>query len=238
MTDDWDEGLGPYTPVERDGLLYGRGANDDGYAIFAAISAVQALKAQKLPHGRIVIFIEASEESGSVHLPQHLESFASRIGTPSLIICLDSGCGNYEQLWMVTSLRGVIVGELTVSAIKEGVHSGDASGIVPSSFRITRELLDRVEDSSTGRIKDFGAKALWCDIPPARRKQTEYAVQVMGDKTFTNYPFREGALPVAAPDLVELALNRTWKPQLEITGAAGKSSARREYPLRLRATSE
>ena len=148
MADDWDEGLGPYTPVVRDGLLYGRGANDDGYAIFAAMSAVQALKAQQLPHGRIVIFIEASEESGSVHLPQHLESFASRIGTPSLIICLDSGCGNYEQLWMVTSLRGVIVGELTVSGIKEGVHSGDASGIVPSSFRITRQLLDRVEDVS------------------------------------------------------------------------------------------
>ena len=145
-------------------------------------------------------------------------------GTPSLIICLDSGCGNYEQLWMVTSLRGVIVGELTVSGIREGVHSGDASGIVPSSFRIVRQLLDRVEDSSTGRIKDFGQKALWCDIPDARRKQTEYAVSVLGDKTYTVYPFLDGATPVDEPDLVELALNRTWKPQLEITGAAGLPS--------------
>lgn len=214
MTEDWDAGLGPYTPVEKDGMLYGRGSCDDGYALFAAVSAVQAVKAQSLNHGKIVIFIEASEESGSIHLPQHLEAFSSRIGTPSLIICLDSGCGNYEQLWMVTSLRGVIVGELTVSGIREGVHSGDASGIVPSSFRIARQLLDRIEDSTTGVVKDFGQKALYCDIPLARRKQTEFAVSVLGDETYTVYPFLEGAKPVDAPSLVELALNRTWKPQL------------------------
>ena len=52
MTEDWDAGLGPYTPVEKDGMLYGRGSCDDGYALFAAVSAVQAVKAQSLNHER------------------------------------------------------------------------------------------------------------------------------------------------------------------------------------------
>ncbi|MEA2336170.1 MAG: hypothetical protein QOE82_177, partial [Thermoanaerobaculia bacterium] len=123
----WDAGLGPWTPVLRDGRLFGRGGADDGYAIFAAVSAIRAIKQQNVAHSRIVVIIECCEESGSVDLPPYIDFFSDRIGTPRLVICLDSGCGNYDQLWITTSLRGSIVGNLTVEVLTEGVHSGDAS---------------------------------------------------------------------------------------------------------------
>src|SRR5712664_2929120 len=164
----WLPGLGPWTPVLRDGKLYGRGGADDGYAVFAAVSAVRAVEQQKAKHSRIVIIIECCEESGSTDLPAYIKLLNKRIGTPSLVICLDSGCGNYDQLWMTTSLRGAIVGNLTVEVLTEGVHSGDSSGIVPSSFRILRILLDRVDDSRTGKLRD---PVFQVPIPPDRLEQ-------------------------------------------------------------------
>ena len=159
----WAEGTGPWTPVRRGDKLYGRGVGDDGYATFAALTAIQALQEQRARHARCIVLIEACEESGSVDLPYYVDALKAKLGTPSLVVCLDSGCGNYEQLWGTTSLRGVVGGVLTVEVLTEGVHSGAASGIVPSSFRILRQLLDRIEDSRTGQIlpRDRGTSARW-----------------------------------------------------------------------------
>src|SRR5687768_9840957 len=213
----WEEGLGPWTPVLRDGRLYGRGGADDGYAIFATVAAIRAVQEQKTPHSRIVVIIECCEESGSVDLPAYIELLSDRIGTPRLIICLDSGCGNYEQLWMTTSLRGSIVGNLSVEVLSEGVHSGDASGIVPSSFRIIRLLLDRLEDAATGTIKPDW---LWVDIPKNRIEEARQTASILGDDVFAKFPWMPGMKPIAS-DSVELLLNRTWRPALAITGQEG-----------------
>src|SRR5712671_6841648 len=148
----WEEGLGPWTPVLRDGKLYGRGGADDGYSAFASLAAIRALHEQKLPHARCVVLIEACEESGSYDLPYYIEALAARIGKPSLVVCLDSGCGNYEQFWSTTSLRGLVSGVLRAQVLTEGVHSGDASGVVASSFRVLRTVLSRLEDENTGAI--------------------------------------------------------------------------------------
>ena len=213
----WDPGLGPWTPVRRDGKLFGRGGADDGYAVFAAVSSVGALQRAGVKHSRIVVIIECCEESGSTDLPAYIEALSDRIGTPRLVICLDSGCGNYEQLWMTTSLRGSIVGNLTVEVLKEGVHSGDASGIVPSSFRILRILLDRLEDSRTGGlIPDW----LHSRIPPHRIEQTRETARILGDTISKSFPFVAGMRPVS-DDPLELMLNRTWRPTLSITGQGG-----------------
>ncbi|PYQ47630.1 MAG: peptidase M20, partial [Acidobacteria bacterium] len=213
----WEAGLGPWTPVRRDGKLYGRGGADDGYAVFAAVSAVRSVQQQKTKHSRIVIIIECCEESGSPDLPAYIELLSKRIGTPSLVICLDSGCGNYDQLWMTTSLRGSIIGNLVVEVLTEGVHSGDGSGIVPSSFRILRILLDRLEDSKTGRIiPDW----LNIEIPKHRVDQTRATAKVLGAAVFDQFPWAPGMKPVS-DDPVELLLNRTWRPTLSITGQAG-----------------
>ncbi|HEY4643026.1 MAG TPA: M20/M25/M40 family metallo-hydrolase, partial [Thermoanaerobaculia bacterium] len=213
----WDAGLGPWTPVLRDGKLFGRGGADDGYAIFAAVSAIRALKAQNAPHSRIVVIIECCEESGSIDLPAYIDLLSDKIGTPRLVICLDSGCGNYEQLWMTTSLRGSIVGNLTVEVLSEGVHSGDASGIVPSSFRILRILLDRLEDARTGRIIP---EWLHADVPPDRMAEVRETARILGDEIYNKFPFLPGMTPMAT-DPVELLLNRTWRPMLSYTGQAG-----------------
>jgi acetylornithine deacetylase/succinyl-diaminopimelate desuccinylase-like protein len=213
----WEEGLGPWTPVLRDGKLYGRGGADDGYAIFAAITAIAAVKAQQLPHSRIVVIIECCEESGSTDLPAYIELLADRIGTPRLVICLDSGCGNYEQLWMTTSLRGSIVGNLNVEVLTEGVHSGDASGIVPDSFRIIRLLLDRLEEAKTGRIvPDW----LHVKVPPHRIDEARETARILGNEIFDKFPFLPGMNPIDS-DTLELLLNRTWRPSLAITGQGG-----------------
>ncbi len=213
----WSEGLGPWTPVLKGDKLYGRGGADDGYAIFGSLAALLALQEQNIPHARCVILIEACEESGSYDLPHYVDHLAPRIGNPSLVVCLDSGCGNYDQLWLTTSLRGMTGGELTVQVLEEGVHSGDASGVVPSSFRILRELLSRLEDPETGRIKP---KELFAEIPPQRVEQAKAAAGVLGKAIYQKFPFVDGMQPVTE-DLTELVLNRTWRPQLAVTGAEG-----------------
>ncbi len=213
----WKEGLGPWKPVVKDGKLYGRGAADDGYAIFASIAAIKALDLQGVPHGRCVIIIEACEESGSYDLPAYIDALAARIGSPSLVVCLDSGCGNYQQLWITTSLRGLVTGNLSVSTLTEGVHSGAASGIVPSSFRIARQLLSRLEDECSGSILP---PQLHTEVPGERRQQVRAAAAALGDSVYQMFPFPSGVQPVTC-DVTELLLSRTWQPALEVTGAAG-----------------
>lgn len=213
----WEEGLGPWTPVMRDGRLYGRGGADDGYAIFATIAAIRSLQEQNIRHSRIVVIIECCEESGSTDLPTYIDLLSDRIGTPRLVICLDSGCGNYDQLWMTTSLRGSIVGNLTVDVLTEGVHSGDASGIVPSSFRVIRVLLDRLEDARTGAIIP---EWLHVEVPQQRLEEAKATARVLGDEIWNKFPFVDGMQPLTK-DPLELLLNRTWRPALAYTGQAG-----------------
>jgi acetylornithine deacetylase/succinyl-diaminopimelate desuccinylase-like protein len=213
----WDADLGPWKPVIKGDRLYGRGGADDGYAIFGSLAAILALQEQKLPHARCVILIEACEESGSYDLPAYVDHLSDRIGKPSLVVCLDSGCANYEQLWCTTSLRGLAGGNLTIKVLSEGVHSGDASGIVPSSFRILRELLSRIEDETTGRILLEG---LHVEVPAERLAQAQEAAKVVGTAVYDKFPFLPGMVPMAE-DLSELVLNRTWRPALSVTGVDG-----------------
>lgn len=218
----WSEGLGPWTPVRRGDHLYGRGAADDGYAVFACVTAIRALREQRVPHARCVVLIETCEESGSFDLPFYMDHLRDRIGDPDLVVGLDSGCGNYEQLWCTTSLRGIAAGALQVRVLDEGVHSGDAGGVVPSSFRIARQLLDRLEDAATGAIRPA---ALHAEIPAERVAQAKAAAQVLGAVLHERFPFAAKTQPVSR-DGVELVLNRTWRPVLEVTGADGLPAPR------------
>ena len=216
----WHDDLGPWKPVLRDGRLYGRGGADDGYAVFASLTALLAVREQGLPHARCVVMIECCEESGSYDLPAYIEALLPRIGMPSLVVCLDSGCGNYEQLWSTTSLRGNLVGTLSVDVLNEGVHSGDASGVVPSSFRVLRQLLDRIEDARTGRLL---LDALHVEIPADRVAQAKLAAAELGERVFARFPWVGEPAPMH-DDPAELVLNRTWRPTLSITGQDGMPS--------------
>jgi acetylornithine deacetylase/succinyl-diaminopimelate desuccinylase-like protein len=213
----WAEGYGPWTPLLDGDKLYGRGGADDGYAMFGALAALLALREQSVPHARCVIVIEACEESGSFDLPFYIDHLAGRIGRPSLVICLDSGCGNYDQLWLTTSLRGIAAGTLEVEVLQEGVHSGDASGVVPSSFRILRQLLSRLEDEATGAVIP---NSLYAQIPAERIDQAKRAAAALGATVHSKFPFAAGTRPMS-DDLTELVLNRTWRPQLAVTGIDG-----------------
>jgi len=220
----WREGLGPWIPVFEDGKLYGRGSADDGYAVFAALSAIMALDAQGVARPRCVGLIETCEESGSYDLPAYLDALSPRMGDVQLVMALDSGCGNYDQLWVTTSLRGLVNGTLTVQVLTEGVHSGDAGGVVPSSFRVARQLLDRIDDSRTGVVKPAPFN---CDIPAERIGQAEQAATILGETMWQRFPWAgccEGPHTFVQPttkDPVELILNRTWRAALAVTGADG-----------------
>ncbi len=213
----WRSGLGPFTPVLDGDKLYGRGGADDGYAVFASLTALEAVHRFGGKHRRVVVLIETCEESGSFDLPFYIDALASRIGSPSLVVCLDSGCGNYDQLWSTTSLRGIIHCTLRVDVLNEGVHSGDASGIVPSSFRLARQLLSRVEDEKTGAIL---LDALNTQIPEQRRQQASIAARELGSKVFEKFPLHGRTRPQSS-DPAELILARTWRPTLSVTGAQG-----------------
>ncbi len=213
----WAEGLGPWEPVRKDDRLYGRGGADDGYAAFASLLAIEALREAGGTHARCVVVIEGCEESGSYDLPHYIDHLKARIGTPSLVVCLDSGCGNYDQLWLTTSLRGLVTGNLRVEVLREGLHSGDASGVVPSSFRILRNVLDRIEDSTTGEIR---LPSLHPSIPEERLRQAAETSQVLGKDSFARFPWSGSTQPMVS-DATELVLNRTWRPFLSVTGAEG-----------------
>ncbi len=221
----WRSDLGPWTPKYEDGKLYGRGSADDGYAVYASIAAVQELKRQGVPHPRIVGLIETSEESGSRDLLPYVEALKVRLGDVALVVCLDSGAGNYDQLWLTTSLRGMASGMLKVEILTEGVHSGDASGLVPSSFRIMRQVLDRLEDSATGRMLPA---SFHCEVPADRVAQARATAAILGEEVYRRFPWAHydcgGSSAFALPtttDPVEALLKRTWQPTLSVTGADG-----------------
>jgi acetylornithine deacetylase/succinyl-diaminopimelate desuccinylase-like protein len=221
----WRSDLGPWTPKYEDGKLYGRGGADDGYAVYASVAAVQALKAQGKPHARIVGLIETCEESGSYDLLPYVDALRPRLGDVGLVICLDSGAGNYDQLWLTTSLRGMASGTLKVEVLTEGVHSGDASGLVPSSFRIMRQVLDRLEDSATGRLLPA---SFHCEMPAERLAQAQATAAILGDEIYKRFPWAHydcgGSVQTALPtttDPVQALVNRTWTPTLSVTGAEG-----------------
>lgn len=221
----WRNDLGPWTPKYEDGKLFGRGGADDGYAVYASIAAVQALKAQKVPHPRIVGLIETCEESGSYDLLPYVDALRARLGDVGLVICLDSGAGNYDQLWLTTSLRGLAGGTLKVQILTEGVHSGDASGLVPSSFRIMRQVLDRLEDSATGRLLPA---SFHCEVPADRLAQAQATAKILGEEVYKRFPWAHadcgGSVQTALPtttDPVQALINRTWTPTLSVVGAEG-----------------
>ena len=221
----WRNDLGPWTPKIEDGKLYGRGSADDGYAVYASIAAIEALQAQGVAHPRIVGLIETSEESGSQDLLPYVDALRPRLGDVGLVICLDSGAGNYDQLWLTTSLRGMASGVLKVEILTEGVHSGDASGLVPSSFRIMRQVLDRLEDSASGRLLPA---RFHCEVPGERIEQARATAAILGDEIYKRFPWAHhdcgGSSAFALPtttDPVEALLNRTWRPTLSVTGADG-----------------
>ena len=216
----WNDDLGPWKPVIKDKKLYGRGGADDGYALFASIASINALKEQKIDHPRILVLIEFSEESGSPDLPHYMGLCSEIIGSPDLVICLDSGAGDYKRFWTTTSLRGLIGLKMKVSVLKEGVHSGGASGHVPSSFRIARSLLSRLEDEKTGEIL---LKELNTEIPDYRMKETKNLVSVLGNEVVEEFPWKNGMKP-STTDNVEGVLRRTWRPALSVVGSDGMPS--------------
>ncbi|MFT7220418.1 MAG: acetylornithine deacetylase/succinyl-diaminopimelate desuccinylase-like protein [Candidatus Azotimanducaceae bacterium] len=215
--DGWHADLAPFTPVRKDNLLYGRGGADDGYAIYSAVAALKYLTVKSIAHPRIVILIEASEESGSPDLAAYMDKLEPVIGDPDLVIALDSTCGNYDQLWLTTSLRGMLIADLGVRVLEEGVHSGAAGGIVPSSFRILRQLISRIEDEETGNIKP---SFLNDQVPEKRRQEAIEAAKILADSFADMYPFSGDTQPVSS-DPVELVLNNTWMPSLAVTGIGG-----------------
>lgn len=213
----WKDHLGPWKPVYEKGKLYGRGGADDGYSIFAAIAVVKIMKELKLPHGHIRILIECSEESGSGDLSHYLNAHAKAIGKPELVVCLDSGCGDYQRLWSTTSLRGLVGVTVRVKILREGVHSGMAGGIVPHPVQIMRILLDRLEDPATGQLRP---EALHVEIPPARVEQAGRAADVLGGAVAGDFPFVKGGRALADSSR-QLLLNGAWEPAMTVISQSG-----------------
>ena len=213
----WNEDLSPWEPVIKDGKLYGRGGADDGYATFGSLTAIRALQEQGIPHAHCVVLIEGCEESGSFDLPYYFDLLGERLGSPGLVVCLDAECGNYDQLWCTTSLRGNLTGTLRADVLTEGVHSGGAGGIVPSSFRVLRKLLSRIEDEDNGKLLP---EALYADIPEQRTEQARLAADTLDASVYEKYPWAiSNPSPSESP--YELLLNNTWRPVLSVTGAEG-----------------
>ncbi|MGH9291891.1 MAG: M20/M25/M40 family metallo-hydrolase [Acidimicrobiales bacterium] len=217
--EDWREGLEPFAAVREGDHLYGRGTADDGYSFFAALAAIELAESTGAGHGPCVVLIEASEESGSPHLGPYLDGLESRLGPsgPCLVVCLDSGCLTYDRLWATTSLRGIVTATITVQVLSEAVHSGAAGGVVPSSFRLLRRLLSRIEDEETGRLL---LSELSCEVPTARRAEAEQLAAVLGTAAVDRFPTVPG-LRLGGGSVVDLILARSWGASLALVGMDG-----------------
>jgi acetylornithine deacetylase/succinyl-diaminopimelate desuccinylase-like protein len=219
---EWSEGLGPFSPVRRGNRLYARGVADDGYSVFSALLALEALERLGEPHARCVVLIEASEESGSSDLEAHLDALAPHLGQVDLMVCLDSGAHSYDRLWVTTSLRGLVNVEVSVAVLERAAHSGAASGVVPSSFRLLRQLLDRVEDAATGRVLLPEAHA---EVPAAVRRAAESLTDAYGDVAAKSLAPVAG-LRLQGESAADRVLARTWEPALSIIGLGGVPAPR------------
>lgn len=214
----WTDEFSPVEPVIKGGKLYGRGGADDGYALYGSLTALMSLREQGASHARAVIIVEACEESGSRDLEYYIDKLTDELGDVTLIVCLDSGCGNYDQLWTTNSLRGMVSGVLSVEVLSSGVHSGDSSGVVPSSFRIVRSLISRIEDEATGEVKSH---ALRTTIPANIRDAAKKTLDVLGASSYDKFPFIDKSVKPVETDPLEMALNRTWRTQLAVIGIDG-----------------
>ena len=220
----WEPGLAPWEPVFRDGKLYGRGGADDGYALFGSLAAIAALDAEGIARPRCVLLIEGCEESGSFDLPAYVAHLRQRIGTPDLVICLDAECGDYDRLWLTASLRGMLPGVLRAKILTEGQHSGAAGGIVPCSFRLLRQAIERVENGATGEYHDLLRVAL----PPQVREQALAAAEILGATVFERFPWHSRPRSSAAPTggaaterYARALLANAWEPSLAVVGLEG-----------------
>lgn len=219
LTDQWSEGLYPYIPVRKGNKLYGRGGADDGYAFFACTTVIKALQVSGKPHPRFVLMFETDEESSSKDMVYYMGKFKDQIGDPEVIFCFDSGTTDYDHLTLTTSLRGCLALKMRVSVLKNGVHSGDGGGVIPSSFRIMRKILNEFEDPDTGEL----IPELYVDIPPEKYSQASSLLKKMGGDIDYKFPFEEGVQKMGKTPL-ENYINRVWKPQLAITGMSGLPS--------------
>jgi acetylornithine deacetylase/succinyl-diaminopimelate desuccinylase-like protein len=215
----WRDGLDPFVAVREGDRLFGRGTADDGYSLFAAVGALEALAATGAPHGRCVLLMESSEESGSAHLRPYLEKVATRLGPegPGLVICLDSGCATYDRLWYTTSLRGSFSATVRVDVLSEGIHSGLGGGLVPSSFRLLRRLLSRLEDEASG---DILVPELHAEVPARYREAAEAITSELGESAIGEFPTVD-TLELPGKNAAERLLRRTWMPALSVTGMDG-----------------
>lgn len=214
---DWSEGLDPYVPVRRGDRLYGRGLADDGYSVFAALLALESLEAAGRPHARCVVLIEASEESASSDLDAHLDALSDHLGQVELMICLDSGALTYDRLWVTSSLRGNVNVRVKVEVVPRALHSGIASGVVPSSFRVLRQLLDRVEDATNGKVL---LPELFANIPAEHVEAAHALTQEFGDVAAEELDVLDG-VRLMGKSPAKRQLRRTWRPALSIIGMGG-----------------
>eukprot|EP01134_Creolimax_fragrantissima_P007648 CFRG7648T1 len=215
----WSEGLDALTPVIRDNKLYGRGSADDGYSVLAALLSIQAAREQGVPLPRICILLETEEESGSENLLYLMEQAQVKeaLGKPDICICLDSETADYDKIWVTSSLRGLAACNLKIEVMESGQHSGLAGGIVPETFTIARQLLDRLEDSTTGVVVDeFNSQP-----DDKKRNEAKEVAEYHGSSLFTNFKLLEGVSAMSEHDLAQMYLQNVWYASLSVTGGCG-----------------
>ena len=212
----WSKGKGPWKPVIEDDWLFGRGSVDDGYGSYAGILSVLGLQEQGIPHPTCRFLIETGEESGSPDLELYLDELKVHLGIPDLVIILDTGGMDYDRLWITQSLRGIVAGTLSVKVSSVGVHSGHGSGVMPSSFRLARQLLSRIEDEETGEILP---KWLHTEVSDEMKETCAHIVNMKGDE-LKNFPLLEG-VKKQVEDPLDIFIAMNLKPSLSVIGAAG-----------------
>ena len=213
----WDDDKGPTKPVIQNGRLYGRGSADDGYASFSMLTAIKACQEHNCPLPRICLIFEGAEESTDEHLTYYFNKLLPIIGENVIaFIPLDSGCADYDRLWITNSLRGVCDYEINIQTLDNNISFGpEASGRIAENLFILRKAIDAVMDTSTGdvKIEEFYVK----DIPEEIQEEMDKEIEIVGEQFFKEIPLYEGVKPLKT-DIKEAMINNRWKPTCSILG--------------------
>ena len=140
----------PFSPVLSEGMIWGRGADDDKGQSMAQVKAFETVLRSGRLRCNVKFLLEGEEEIGSPHLDAFLESHRDLL-CADVVVASDTSMLGADMPGITTGLRGIAYWEVEVTAAERDLHSGIFGGAVPNPIHALSTMISRLIDQD-GRI--------------------------------------------------------------------------------------
>lgn len=201
----WDSDA--FTPEERDGRLYGRGAADDKSGVITHIAVLRAFDGK--PPVNLRFLLEGEEEYGGDFEEWPTTNPDAFADLDAAVIC-DMGNVEIGKPTFTTQLRGIIEGVVTVNTLAEPRHSGMFGGPAPDALMVLIKLLNTLMDDGGNATIDGITGSAWggADYPEEAYRELAGVlpgVPLIGSGSIASRLFSEPAVSVVGLDAPEVA---------------------------------